>query len=133
MLALRCQTTHINLLYPQSRANSTGDERLLHSSSFNSSSNNTFVRSHERYESMSRIHAPTTGYDLTLSKSQKRISATSSTFPVPPSNIAMVMEEEPGATSRSVSPTTANFSATEMTSSPGSLCLRPELEIHLGI
>jgi hypothetical protein len=31
-----------------------------------------------------------------------------------------------------VSPTTANFSMTEMTGSPGSLCLRPENEMHLG-
>ena len=179
MLALRCQTTHAHLLVPQSRsldsrsrANSTDDGmRLPHSaSSFNSSSNTTFARKHERYDSISRATGPSTAtsaYDIPSSKALKRISTTSSIFPVPPSNMTMLMTEEglaaPGGapSSRSVSPqhplstamringrhghghrrsmsngnvspTTANFSMTEMTGSPGSLCLRPEHEMHLG-
>lgn len=78
MLALRCQMTHTNLLYPQSlslnsrsRANSTGDERLPHSLSFNPSGNKTFVQSHVRYSSMPRIHALMMAYNLTLSKMQQ--------------------------------------------------------------
>jgi hypothetical protein len=87
MLALQCRTTHANLLFPQSRfldsrsrTNSMDDGRLPHSSSRNSSNNATFVSSHERYESMSTIHTPTSAYDLTSSKAQnqlKRISTTS--------------------------------------------------------
>ena len=51
---------------------------------FNSQNNPTFVRSRERYESVSRIHTPTSTCDLTSSKAQnqlKRMSTTSSMFP----------------------------------------------------
>ena len=119
---------------------------------------------------------------VTKATDLKRLSAASSIFPTPPSNMAMLMSEE-GAmnlipdrssvfSTGSISPppshgtrplsrrlstsapistrtqhkpnrsissagdgmsiTTANFSMTEMTGSPGSLCLRPEHEMHLG-
>ncbi|KZT05151.1 uncharacterized protein LAESUDRAFT_750811 [Laetiporus sulphureus 93-53] len=100
-----------------------------------------------------------TDRDAFLDVRQKRLSATSSLFPVLPSNMSMLMHEEGiapelcGALSSShgsprtppmtlkelnsaqtqtpgnISPTTENFSMT--TGSPASLNLRPEHELHL--
>ena len=109
MLALTCQTTHANVLYPQSRSLDSRSRAncLIQRRSTRQTTlpllGRTSARSPCRRSTRRRRHT------ISSSKAQnqlKRISTTSSIFPVPPSNTAMLMAEELGATlsSRSVSP-----------------------------